>query len=47
MENVESSVENGSQSQHINLENLYVDLNNSEILQIVRDLKDELQSERG
>ena len=47
MENVESSVENGSQSQHINPENLYVYLNNSEILQTVRDLKDELQSERG
>ena len=42
MENVESSGENGSQP--INPENLYIDLNNPEILQTVRDLKNELQT---
>ena len=42
MENVEASTENGSQ--HINPDNLYVDLNNPEILQTIRDLKNELQT---
>ena len=31
-------------SQHINPDNLYTDLNNPEILQMVRDLKSELQT---
>ena len=43
MEGVEASAENGSQ--HNNLENIYVELNNppSELLQIVKELKDEVQ----
>ena len=44
MENAKASTENGSQ--HINPDNLYVDLNNPEILQIFIDLKDELQTMR-
>ena len=44
MENFEASAENGSQ--HINPDNMYVDLNNPELLQTVRDLKDELQTVR-
>ena len=42
MDNVESSAENGSQ--HNNPDNFYVELNNLELLQIVRDLKDKLQT---
>ena len=42
MENVEVSAENGSQ--HNNPHNFYVELNNPELLQIVRELKDELQT---
>ena len=42
MENVEASAENGSQ--HINLDSLYVDLNNPELLQTVKDLNNELQT---
>ena len=42
MENVEVSVENGSQ--HNNPENFYVELNNPELLKTVRDLKDEHQT---
>ena len=43
MEGVESSVEDGTH--HNNLDNIYVELNNqpSELLQIVKDLKAELQ----
>ena len=44
MEGVETSARNGSH--HNNLENIYVELNNqpSELLQIVKELKDELQT---
>ena len=44
MEGVETSAENGSH--HNNLEKIYVELNNppSELLQTVRELKDELQT---
>ena len=42
MANVESSAENGTQ--HNNRDNIYVDLNDSELLQIVRQLRDELQT---
>ena len=44
MECVEASAENGSQ--HNNLDNIYVELNNppSELLQIVKELKDGLQT---
>ena len=44
MEGVEASAKNGSQ--HNNLDNIYVELNNppSELLQIVKELKDELQT---
>ena len=42
MENVEASAENGSQ--HNNPDNFYVELNNLELLQIVREFKDELQN---
>ena len=44
MEGVEASVENGSQ--HKNLDNIYVELNNppSELLQIVKELKDDLET---
>ena len=44
MEGVETSAENGSQ--HNNPDNIYVELNNppSELLQIVKELKDELQT---
>ena len=44
MEGVESYPENGSH--HNNLDNIYVELNNqpSELLQIVKELKDELQT---
>ena len=43
MEGVEASVENGSQ--HNNPDNIYVELNNppSELLQIVKELQEELQ----
>ena len=39
MDNAEASAENGPQ--HNNPDNFYVDLNNPELLQIVRELKDE------
>ena len=44
MEGVEASAENGSQ--HNNPDNIYVELNNppSQLLQIVKELKDELQT---
>ena len=42
MENVEASVENGSQ--HNNPVIFYVELNNPELLKTVRDLKDEHQT---
>ena len=42
MDNAEASVENGPQ--HINLDNLYVYLNNPELLNTVTDLKSELQT---
>ena len=42
MDNADASAENGPQ--HDNLENFYVDLNNPEFLQTVRELKDELQT---
>ena len=42
MENVEASTENGPQ--HNNPGNFYVDLNNLELLQTVRELKDEIQT---
>ena len=44
MEAVEASAKNGSQ--HNNPDNIYVELNNppSELLQIVKDLKYELQN---
>ena len=44
MEGVEASVENGSQ--HSNPDNIYVELNNppSDLLHIVKELKDELQT---
>ena len=44
MEGVEASAENGSQ--HNNINNIYVQLNNppSKLLQIVKELKDELQT---
>ena len=42
MENVEASAQNGSQ--HINPDNLYVDLNNTEILHTIRDLNNKLQT---
>ena len=42
MEGVEASAENGSQ--HNNPDNIYVELNNPELLQTVKELKDELQT---
>ena len=42
MENLEASAENGPQ--HDKPDNFYVDLNNLELLQTVRELKDELQT---
>ena len=42
MEGVEASAKNGSQ--HNNLDNIYVELNNLELLQIVKELKQELQT---
>ena len=44
MEGVEASAENGSH--HNNPENIYVELNNtpSQLLQIMKELKDELQT---
>ena len=42
MENVETSAKNGPQ--HNNLDNIYVDLNNLELLPTIRDLKDDLQT---
>ena len=42
MEGVEASAENGSQ--HNNPDNFYVDLNNSELIQTVKELKEELQT---
>ena len=42
MDNAEASTENGSQ--HNSPDNFYVDLNNPELLQTVRELKDELQT---
>ena len=42
MEDVEASAENGSQ--HNNPDNFYVDLNNLELIQIVKELKEELQT---
>ena len=42
MENVEASAENGHQ--HNNPDIIYVDLNNPELLQIVRELRVELQT---
>ena len=44
MEGVEAFAKNGSQ--HNNLDNIYVELNNppSELLQTVKELKDELRS---
>ena len=44
MENVEAFAENGSLSQHSNPDNVHAYLNNSEILQKVRDLKDGIQT---
>ena len=44
MEGVEACAENGSQ--HNNLENIYVELNNppSELLQTIKELKNDLQT---
>ena len=42
MENVEASIENGHQ--HNNPNNIYVDLKNPELLQIVKELRVELQT---
>ena len=42
MENAEVSGENGPQ--HNNPDKFYVDLNNLELLQTIRELKDELQT---
>ena len=42
MENAEVFVENGSW--HNNPDNFFVELNNPELLQIVRELKDELRT---
>ena len=42
MEAVEASAENGSQ--HNNPDNFYVEMNNPELLQIVRELENELQT---
>ena len=42
MEGVEASVENGSQ--HNNPDNIYVELNNPNLLQTFKGLKDELQT---
>ena len=42
MEGVETSTENSSH--HNNLDNIYVEMNNPELLQIVKELKDELQT---
>ena len=42
MENAEASARNGSQ--HDNPDNFYVDLNNIDLLQLVRELRDELQT---
>ena len=42
MEGVEASLENGSQ--HNNPDNIYVELNNSELLQTFKELKEELQT---
>ena len=42
MEGVEASTENGSQ--HNNPDNIYVELNNPELLQIFKELKEELQT---
>ena len=44
MENAKASTENGSQ--HINPDNLYIDSNNLELLQTLKDLKDEIQTVR-
>ena len=43
MENVEASAENGP-DQHNNPDNFYVDLNTLELLQTVRELRDEIQT---
>ena len=42
MENVEATAENGPQQDNPN--NFYVDMNNSQLIQTVRELKDELQT---
>ena len=42
MEGGEASAENGSQ--HNNPDNFYVDLNNTELLQTAKELKEELQT---
>ena len=42
MEGAEASAENGSP--HITPDNFYVDLNNPELIQTVKDLKEELQT---
>ena len=42
MEGVEASAENGSQ--HNNPDNTYVELNNPQLLQTVKELKEELQT---
>ena len=42
MEGVEASAENGSQDN--NLENIYVQMNNADLLQTIKELKDELQT---
>ena len=44
MEGVEASAENGSK--HNNPDNFYVDINNLELLQIVKELKEELQTSK-
>ena len=42
MEGVEAYAKNGSQHNHPN--NFYVDLNNTELLQTAKELKEELQT---
>ena len=42
MEGVEASPENGSQ--HNNRDNIYVERNNPELLQTIKELKDEMQT---
>ena len=42
MENAKVFVENGSR--HNNPDNFYVELNNLELLQTIREMKDELQT---